>query len=88
MFSYDQTQTPTPDISAKHIFNWGVAIVSVGLIGLIAFEIVRLTHKPDTAFQKFITVANLSDYNKCLRNKGGDGCKKNLISEWRKINGN
>lgn len=88
MLSYDQSQTPAPSISASHIFNWGVALISIGLIGLIAFEIVRLTHKPDTAFQKFVVAANLSEYNKCLKNKGGDGCKKLLVAEWRKINGN
>ena len=84
--SDEQNQTSSaPSIST--LVNWGMSCIVVGLIGLIVFESIRLTHKPTTAFNRFIEVADLSDFNKCLKNKGGDGCRKYLVKEWEKING-
>lgn len=85
--SSQEAQTPAPTISSVQIFTWFMSLVSVGLVGLIVFESIRLTHKPTESFHKFITAANLSAYNKCLKNNGGDGCRKHLIKEWEKING-
>lgn len=84
----DTPKTPAPTISASHIFHFGMAFLTIGLIGLIVFEAIRLTHRPTTAFQKFLAVADLSGYDKCVKNKGGDGCRKHLLNEWEQINGN
>ena len=83
----EQAKTPAPTISAVHIFHFGMSLLVIGLIGLIVFEAIRLTHKPTTAFNKFLAVADFSGYNKCVKNKGGDGCKKHLLQEWEQING-
>jgi hypothetical protein len=81
-----ETQT-SPQITGVMVFNWSMGLLSLVLVGLIAFEVVRLTNKPTEEFQKFVAVANLSGYEKCLKAKGGDGCKIKLITEWEKING-
>jgi hypothetical protein len=82
-----ETQT-SPQITGFHVFNWSMGLLSLVLVGLIASEVVRLTNKPTEEFHKFVAVANLSGYDKCLKNKGGEGCKEQLIIEWRKRNGN
>ena len=81
-----ETQT-SPQITGVMVFNWSMGLLSLVLVSLIASEVVRLTNKPSDKFQKFVAVANLSGYEKCLKNKGGEGCKKQLITEWEKING-
>lgn len=86
LLSSNETQT-SPQITGFHVFNWSMAVLSLLLVGLITSEVVRLTNKPTEEFQKFVAVANLSGYEKCLKNKGGEGCKKQLLNEWSKING-
>lgn len=81
-------ETPTsPKITGFHVFNWSMGLLSLLLVGLIASEVVRLINKPTEEFQKFVAVANLSGYEKCLKNKGGSSCSKHLVKEWEKING-
>lgn len=87
LLSSNKTQT-SPQITGVMVFNWSMGLLSLVLVGLIASEVVRLTNKPTEEFQKFVAVANLSGYDKCLKAKGGEGCKKKLITEWEKINGN
>jgi hypothetical protein len=82
-----ETQT-SPQITGVMVFNWSMGLLSLVLVGLITSEVVRLTNKPTEEFQKFVAVANLSGYEKCLKAKGGEGCKKQLLNEWSKINGN
>jgi hypothetical protein len=87
LLSSNETQT-SPQITGAMVFNWSMGLLSLLLVGLIASEVVRLINKPTEEFQKFVAVANLSGYEKCLKNKGGEGCKEQLIIEWRKRNGN
>ena len=86
LLSSNETQT-SPQITGFHVFNWSMGLLSLVLVGLITSEVVRLINKPSEEFQKFVAVANLSGYEKCLKAKGGEGCKKQLITEWEKING-
>ena len=86
LLSSNETQT-SPQITGFHVFNWSMALLSLLLVGLITSEVVRLINKPTEEFQKFVAVANLSGYEKCLKAKGGEGCKKQLLNEWSKING-
>ena len=86
LLSSNETQT-SPQITGFHVFNWSMGLLSLVLLGLITSEVVRLINKPTEEFQKFVAVANLSGYEKCLKAKGGEGCKKQLITEWEKING-
>ena len=87
MYLQSESQTSAPTITGYHVFNWSMGLLSLVLVGLIASEVVRLTNKPTEEFQKFVAVANLTSYEKCLKAKGGDGCKNKLITEWEKING-
>ena len=83
-----EEKSQIPSISTATLIHWGFGIITVGLVGLIIFESLRLTHKPTTAFERFVIVADFSRYDKCVKNKGGEGCKKYVIQEWEKIYGN